>query len=267
MRRFFYTLTCFLAACIALAAPIPANRAWVAGWDKPVDPDKDCKFVRAKETLTIEVPGKNHSLNIERSLMNAPRLLRDVEGDFVVQVRVDGTFQPSQRSTTNERLPFVGAGLVLLKDEKTYIRLERAGLRVQGEVKTYTNWELREDGKWLLAGDTSVQPLEDKATYLRLERQGDKLLASISYDGKEWKELKPLKERLPAKLKLGVSLSSSSTDVFAARFDQFQLLNRRPARQASSNDEKLDRILERLDRIERQLERLEQRVPRSGEKK
>jgi regulation of enolase protein 1 (concanavalin A-like superfamily) len=188
-----------------------------------VDPDKDCKFIRDKDTLTIEVPGKNHGLSIERGLTNAPRLLRDMEGDFVAQVRIQGTFQPSRNSTTHERRPFVGAGLLLLKDEKTYIRLERAALRVQGEVKSYTNWELREDGKWLLAGNTSVRPLEDKAAYVRLERQGDKLLASVSQDGKEWKELKPLEVKLPAKLKLGVSLSTSSRDVFAPCFDQFQL--------------------------------------------
>jgi regulation of enolase protein 1 (concanavalin A-like superfamily) len=169
------------------------------------------------------VPGKNHGLAVEIGLVNAPRLLRDVEGDFVAQVRVQGTFQLSQQSTNKQRLPFVGAGLLLMKDEKTYIRLERAGLRVQNEVKNYSNWELREGGKWRLAGNTSVRPLEDKATYLRLQRQGDKLLASVSQDGKEWKELKPLEVKLPAKLKLGVSVSSSSTDAFAARFDRFEL--------------------------------------------
>ena len=57
---------------------------------------------------------------------------------------------------------------------------------------------------------------------MRLQRKGDTLLASVNYDGKEWKELKPLEVKLPAKLKLGVSLSSSSMDVFAPRFDQFQ---------------------------------------------
>lgn len=223
MRRSVVTVAFLLAAGIALAAPVPANRPWVTGWDKPVDPDKDCKFTIDKGTLTIEVPGKDHDLAIERDLMNSPRLLRDVEGDFVAQVRVSGTFLPSQNSTSNERLPFVGAGLLLMADEKTYIRLERATLRLRGEVKTYANWELREDGKWVLAGDASVQPLEDKPTYLRLERKGDKLLPSVSHDAKEWKELNPLDVKLRAKLKLGVSGGGTSMDVFAPRFDDFQL--------------------------------------------
>jgi regulation of enolase protein 1 (concanavalin A-like superfamily) len=223
MSRAILSVAYLLCACIVLAAPAPANVPWVTGWDKPVDPDKDCKFIRDKDTLTIEVPGKDHDLAIERDLMNSPRLLRDVEGDFVAQVRVSGTFKPSQNSTSNERLPFVGAGLLLMADEKTYIRLERAALVKGGEVKTYANWELRQDGQWVLWGEEQIQPLEDKATFVRLERKGDKFLASVSQDGKEWKELKPLELQLPAKLKLGVAGGGTSMDVFAPRFDQFQL--------------------------------------------
>ena len=223
MRHLMCALVCLLSTCAILAAPAPADRPWLTGWDKPVDPDNDCKFTRDKGTLTIEVPGKDHDLAVERNLMNSPRLLRDVEGDFVAQVRASGTFLPSQESTSTERLPFVGAGLLLMADEKTYVRLERAALRLQGEMRTYANWELRQDGKWVLAGDASVQPLEDKATYLRLQRQGDKLLPSVSHDGKDWKELNPLEINLPSKLKLGVSGGGTSTDVFAPRFDQFRL--------------------------------------------
>jgi regulation of enolase protein 1 (concanavalin A-like superfamily) len=223
MNRSILTVAYFLTVCIALAAPAPATIPWITGWDKPVDPDKDCKFIRDKDTLTIEVPGKDHDLGIERNLMNSPRLLRDVEGDFVAQVRVSGTFQPSQNSSSNERLPFVGAGLLLMVDEKTYIRLERAALVKGGETKTYANWELRQDGKWVLWGEEAIQPLEDKATFVRLERKGDKFLASVSHDGKEWKEMKPLELKLPAKLKLGVSGGGTSMDLFAPQFDQFQL--------------------------------------------
>jgi regulation of enolase protein 1 (concanavalin A-like superfamily) len=223
MRRTLCVMVCILIGYVAMAAPTPADRPWVNGWDKPVDPDKDCKFIRDKATLTIEVPGRDHDLGVERGLMNSPRLLRDVEGDFVAQVRVDGTFQPSQESTSNERLPFVGAGLLLMADEKTYIRLERAALVKGGETKTYANWELREDGKWVLAGAASVVPLEDKAAYLRLERKGDKLLASVSHDDKEWRELNPLEVKLPAKLKIGVAAGGTSMEVFSPQFDQFRL--------------------------------------------
>src|SRR5262245_41109781 len=133
MRHLICAVVCFLSACAVLAAPAPADRPWLTGWDKPVDPDNDCKFIRDKGTLTIEIPGEDHDLAIERNLMNSPRLLRDVVGDFVAHVRVHGTFKPSQESTSTERIPFVGAGLLLMADEKTYVRLERAALVKGGQ--------------------------------------------------------------------------------------------------------------------------------------
>src|SRR5262245_24173007 len=206
MSRCLHTLALLALACTAFAAdpePDPEPNPFEKGWDKPTDPDKDCKFQREKGGLTITVPGKDHDLAAERKVMNSPRLLRDVEGDFIAFVRVGGDFTPSLNATTNERVPFVGAGLVLMDGEKTYIRLERASLRQARVVKTYANWELRKDGAWELAGHAGVCPLKEKATYLRLQRKGDKILGAASEDGKSWTDLKPLELKLPAKLKLG----------------------------------------------------------------
>jgi hypothetical protein len=49
------------------------------------------------------------------------------------------------------------------------------------------------------------------------------LLASVSHDGKEWKELNTLEVKLPAKVKIGVAAGGTSMDVFTPRFDQFKL--------------------------------------------
>lgn len=223
MSRTIRSLACLALACAAFAGePDPEPNAFHDGWDKPTDPDKDCAFKKEKGGLTITVPGKDHGLAIERGRMNAPRLLREVTGDFVAEVRVSGAFTPSATSTAAGRTPFPGAGLVLVADEKTYVRLERAAFR-RDEVSTYANWELRQDGKWVLGGDASVCPLQQKATHLRLERRGDKLLASVSEDGKEWKALPPLEVKLPAKLKLGVTANSTCTDPFSPHFDRFRL--------------------------------------------
>lgn len=197
-------------------------------WDKPVDPGKDCKFKHEKGGLTITVPGTDHDLAIERKLMNSPRVLRDVEGDFLAEVRVSGNFTPSQNSTTNERIPFVGAGLLLFADEKTYIRLERAALRSNG-VQTYANWELRQDGNWILAGRQDILPLKEKHTWLRLERKGDTIHGAASEDGKKWHDLKPIEVKLPAKVKIGVGAGTTSTEEFAPHYDRFKVVvkNRR----------------------------------------
>lgn len=223
MSRRFTVLTVLAAAAFACAADLdPEPNPFKSGWDKPTDPDKDCKFKQDKGGLTIELPGKDHDLGVERKRMNAPRLLRTVEGDFVAEVRVGGAFLPSVGSTTTERIPFVGAGLVLMVDDNTYVRLERAALR-NSEVKTYANWELRREGKWELAGTTDVLPLTEKHTYLRLQRKGDKLLGSVSEDGKNWTEMNPLEVKLPAKVKLGVAACTTSAEPFAPHFDRFRL--------------------------------------------
>lgn len=107
--------------------------------------------------------------------------------------------------------------------EKTYVRLERAALVKGGELKTYANWELRKDGKWVLAGAEKIRPLEGKETYLRLERKGDKVLGSVSEDGKTWHALNPLDLKLPKKVKLGVAAGTTSTDTFSPRYDAFKL--------------------------------------------
>src|SRR4051812_29851138 len=117
MSRCLHTLALLALACAANAAepePDPEPNPFESGWDKPTDPDKDCKFRREKSGLTITVPGKDHDLSAERKMMNSPRLLRDVEGDFIATVRVGGDFTPSLNSTTPQRVPFVGAGLVLM---------------------------------------------------------------------------------------------------------------------------------------------------------
>src|SRR5262245_26794399 len=224
MTRTLFSLALLALAFSGLASaddPDPAPNPFQDDWDKPVDPDKDCTFKLGRGGLTITVPGKDHGLAFERGRMNAPRLLRDVEGDFRAEVRVSGNFTPSAASSAPGRVPFLGAGLVLMADEKTYVRLERAAFR-RDEVSTYANWELRQDGTWVLAGSASVCPLKQKATHLRLERRGDRLVASVSEDGKEWKEFDPLEVKLPAKLKLGMTANSTCTHVFSPHFDRFE---------------------------------------------
>jgi regulation of enolase protein 1 (concanavalin A-like superfamily) len=216
-----FVVSLLLVSALAFAAD-PDPNPFMSGWDKPVDPDKDCKFVKEKAGLTLTIPGKDHDLGVERGRMNAPRLLRDVEGDFVVQVRVGGDFTPANSSTTTERVPFVGAGLVLMVDDNTYIRLERAALR-RDEIKTYSNWELRKDGKWEKAGTITDLPLTGKTTYLRMERKGELLMGSISEDGKKWRDMDPITIKLPAKIKLGVAACTTSSEPFAPHYDQFKL--------------------------------------------
>src|SRR5207245_2508365 len=126
--------------------------------------------------------------------------------------------------STGPALPFVGAGLVLMDDDdRTYARLESAGLLAQGQVRHYVNWEMRQDGRVTLAGNALLMPLDGKPTYLKLERKGDQLRASAGAEWTTWNGMKPLDVKLPARLRLGVSLSTTSAARFDPRFDNFRL--------------------------------------------
>src|SRR5207244_1045643 len=136
VHRFAALLLCALAGAAGglLAAPAPfprpgRARPWTTGWDRTVDPVGDCRFDRKGDRLTITVPGGEHR-------MTAPRLLRDVNGDFVVAVRVGGSFRPTVR-----------AGL-LLTAEQTVFRFERSAdgltghsLSIEKPVQVQVLWK------------------------------------------------------------------------------------------------------------------------------
>jgi hypothetical protein len=58
MFRRSCALFLLLIASAVLAAPAPKD-----GWDRPIDPDNDCKIVIKDGTVTIEVPGGDHDLS------------------------------------------------------------------------------------------------------------------------------------------------------------------------------------------------------------
>lgn len=108
MSRSIYVLVVFLLASVILAAPAPPP--FKAGWDKPLDPDSDCKFTREKDSLTIELPGTDHDYYPLRGRVNAPRLLREIEGDFEMQVRVRFDCRASATSTVEAQPSLVSGG-------------------------------------------------------------------------------------------------------------------------------------------------------------
>ena len=71
------------------------NPKSIDGWGSVENRRKDCKFIQEDGKLTINVPGTPHNLNKVISDLNAPKVLQDVEGDFTIQVKVSGDFNPS----------------------------------------------------------------------------------------------------------------------------------------------------------------------------
>jgi regulation of enolase protein 1 (concanavalin A-like superfamily) len=193
----------------------------VAGWGLAIDPDNDCKIRGEKDRLTIEVPGSRHDLHPEGGKLNAPRVLRAVEGDFIVTVKVVGEFRPGGKSTNPRGIPFNGAGILVWSDPDNYIRLERAAvLRPGNRVGTYVSFEEREGGA---PGASHNEVSKGGDCFVRVQRRGSRIFGFISFDGVNWNQLQPINTVWPAKLKVGLAAVNSNNQPFTVTFEEFKL--------------------------------------------
>ena len=194
----------------------------LAAWSDVVNPDGDCKFYHdeSSDRVTIGVPGTPHVLSAEIGRLNAPRLLRAVQGDFEVYVRVEGVFHPSDRATMKEYAPYHGAGILLWQDADNYLRLEIAADVHKHRIRRYANYELRKDGT--LAASRGIK-IEDGSTYLRLERRGEEFQGAFSPDGVRWTSFPPIRAKLDGRLKVGIAAINSASNRLMATLRGFHV--------------------------------------------
>jgi RNA polymerase sigma factor (sigma-70 family) len=201
----------------------PGARMALRGWGVAFDPEDDCRFAVVKDKLTLTVPRSVHAVAPELGRMNAPRVLQEVEGDFIAQVKVSGVFPERAASMVEGRRPYHGAGLLVFQDEKNFARLESAGMIYDEKHYQFANFEARLAGKLGRQGDAEEHPLVGVDCYLRLERRGDRLIASVSRDGVRWDALEPLTTRLGLRLLVGVTAGQNTSTGFSPTFSGYKL--------------------------------------------
>jgi len=222
----------FLAA-FSVALPAFAGTHSVRaidGWGQVVEPDGDCTIAATGGVLTVTVPGTTHDLSSYHSIYkkrNAPRVMQEADGDFTVQVKVSGAFEPGKAGTIPGAHPFNGAGLLLWDNSENYVRLERnVWTMPKGEHESYLPlFEYWKDDKDLTLGTPSTKPFfTSPSTYLRITRVGNKVTAAVSNDGEEWTETRPITVQFPEKLKVGVDAINTSKRPFTVEFTEFKLV-------------------------------------------
>ena len=223
-------LSLFASASHAESLKHPTKPKKISGWGKAYNPDGDCQFFTSDENLLISVPATQgpHDLAAEIKVVNAPRVLRSVRGDFVVQVCVDGRMSPGGASTLRGRLAYNGAGLVAMVDDENVACLARAVLLDDKKYRGYANFEMRNDADLDSIGIIQKNPLPISGpVFLQLERRGDKISASTSHDGQQWRRVdsKHIPARWGKELQVGVVAISTSSEEFAPRFSKFRLEN------------------------------------------
>jgi regulation of enolase protein 1 (concanavalin A-like superfamily) len=220
MTRIPALLTIVLAAFFTLSAAAEDKKPQtIKGWGTAVDPDGDCKFEEKEGTVTIRVPGTNHDLTYQDAAgkLNAPRLLREVEGDFTIQVKVLKFPMRDADAKMTGMFPFTSAGLLIWKDDKNFFRIERAA--VGSPPFAYLGGII--DGKNTVHQGGEIS---DTDTVLRAERKGNKLTFSArDADATNWSDLHTETIELPAKLMVGVESVNTVDKEFPAKFQELEL--------------------------------------------
>ena len=118
--------------------------------------------------MAIEICAAN-GRDLDGLNLSAPRLMREISGDFAVEVCV---------SSASDERPQMG-GLLVWKDRDNFLRFEK-GVHGQNEVRLHGYV----DGKYQVAGRGLLS--SDEATHLRLEREVEQFSAYCSVDGEKW---------------------------------------------------------------------------------
>lgn len=196
--------------------------AWkLEGWGEVTDPDTDCQIRVENGKVVFALPGTAQDFAAELKRWNGPRILSDVQGDFITDVKVSGEFVPGNGSTIAGRHPYNGAGLFLVQDQHNYLILLRGAVRTGNNVRHYLNFELRKNSK--LAVSKYSLGLDNQDTFLRVERCGNKVYGLASSDGTHWRSYEPITISFPNRIQAGVVAVSSSDAPFSCGFERFQM--------------------------------------------
>lgn len=191
-------------------------------WGVVVDPDNDCDLTA--NSFSMRVPPTNHDLNPLRGSA-APRVLRPVDGDFDISVKVTADFKPGTTATGKGR-PFNGAGILIWQNEYNFLRVERNawwdGESFQCYPPLIEYWHER---RYSGANEPSVESAEffrGDATWLKAVRRGRKVMISLSHDGKDWIDMKTIDVDFSGRLQVGVAGVNTSDKPFHVTFDDLK---------------------------------------------
>jgi len=201
-------------------------------WGKIVDPARDTEFKASKTTLTMTVAGEPHVFG-EDGQRTAPRVMREVRGDFMIQVKTSLASPKSTPAKFSRDLlpagrgadwlnaaPFQGAGIVVMQDDGNLFKLGQGTLFHQDSVEKYLAWQGHSQERSSHGG--KIEPGKQFA-YLRLQRFGPHLFPSGSDDGERWTHLPMITGQLPEALQVGLVAEHNTAEGFQATFSQFKL--------------------------------------------
>jgi hypothetical protein len=218
-----------LIALPLVAAPRPRETVEadklrkIYGW--PQDADRDCDFAFTAGRLKVHTPKAAHALGGHATWGNAPRTVREVEGDFTITLNISVPLPPGHSNPL--QAPRLAGGLVVFGTAPTgprraiigWVRRPDAdGWNSTVEMATSRNEEqggdsiIGEEG----LSDRDWQPLSIAFTRIKDTFQTDYRVG----DGK-WKPLVAGPSALPEKLTIGVFVENTTGLPAVITFEDF----------------------------------------------
>jgi regulation of enolase protein 1 (concanavalin A-like superfamily) len=222
--------TILALACVpivVLAAPVPkeddAARILRRTYGETIDRDGDCKFEMPSEKLRLTIPGKPHFL--ERKLNNAPRVAREIEGDFTITVRVTFPIRPAKGLEAHQAdSAIASAGVIAWSDDDgEMVWILRSEFPIGGEQRQgfLSNRVKPKGNEYHNLYGLNLEPTG--SAYLRIARQGSKVSPTYSGDGKTWYTTFEPEVGWGKKVKVGVIAEHGYKVPFVATFDEYKL--------------------------------------------
>ncbi|MGY8767450.1 MAG: DUF1349 domain-containing protein [Pirellulales bacterium] len=194
----------------------------IPGWGFTIDPSSDCPIDLTKDGIQIIIPGGRYDMNAEFENTVAPRVLQDVQGDFVIEVAVIDFPMPKELTSAGppQKSSYIAAGLLVWQDQKNFIRWTRSAV---GEVKkVFASAEIYQDGS--RTGSLNIE-IPDTSVWLRIERRGDRISYWISADKQTWKRVAEKKAELKSTVKAGVFSMNVTKAETKFGFERFYVLS------------------------------------------
>lgn len=210
-----------------VAAPVPkAVPKLEEVFGEIVDEKDGCKYEMSKGgVLTITVPAVEKDAKVERESFRPGLVAREVEGDFMVTVRIAILPSASAKVTGKEKDAEVVAGVAVAKaDDPQY-----GALGGMGQWSVDKSWSGRffdsrkPDKTSSSSGSWDLKLKQDDCLTVRLTRRSDRVLTEFKIAG-EWQGFSNRRiEGMTGSVRVGPVAFGCLDKEFSATFDEYKI--------------------------------------------
>jgi regulation of enolase protein 1 (concanavalin A-like superfamily) len=212
---------------VLVAAPVPRDEAGRIPriYGATHDPDKGAEFRNTGDALHLRVPPEPRLLAAGK-FVNAPRVWREVRGNFTVSVRVSFPIRPTVPDQhPDAHAARAGGGLVVWLDDHHFLTLTRDELADDGKPGERYRSERYREGS--VQGSADYGAIR-QSVYLRIVRWEQKLSCSYSSNGKKWQPIGWYPIEWGDLLQVGVVAENGFKAPFEVTFDEYSLVRTNP---------------------------------------